>query len=96
MTNSDDGRELPIMVAVNEAIDELHDSLGIHESEFFCECGHVACGERITLTRAEYARLRKDGRPVLTGAHTGRGDARPDHRVRQPRRDVRLAGVTMS
>ena len=32
MTNSDDGRELSIMVAVNGAIDELHHSLGLHES----------------------------------------------------------------
>jgi hypothetical protein len=72
MTNSKNGRELSIMVAVNGAIDELHHSLGVHESEFFCECGHIACGERITLTRAEYARLRKDARPVLTRAHQAR------------------------
>lgn len=72
MTNSDDGRELSIMVAVNEAIDELHESLGLPESEFFCECGHIACGERITLTRAEYERLREETRPVVTGAHRAR------------------------
>ena len=72
MTNSVDGRELSIMVAVNEAIDELHESLGLHESEFFCECAHIACGERITLTRAEYARLREEARPVVTGAHRAR------------------------
>ena len=72
MTNSDDGRELSIMVAVNVAIDELHSSLGLHESDFFCECGHVACGQRITLTRAEYARLREEARPVITVAHRAR------------------------
>jgi hypothetical protein len=72
MTNPDHGRELSIMVAVNRAIDELHHSLGLHESEFFCECGHIACGERITLTRAEYARLRDNARPVISGAHRAR------------------------
>ena len=72
MTNSDDGRELSIMVAVNVAIDELHSSLGLHESDFFCECGHIACGERITLTRAEYARFRENTRPVIAGAHRAR------------------------
>ena len=65
----DTRRELSIMESVNEFIDDLHRSLGLADTEFFCECGHIGCMERITLTRAEFTALRADGQPVLAAAH---------------------------
>jgi hypothetical protein len=56
------------MESINGVIDDLHGSLGLADSDF-CECGHIACKERITLTRAEYASLRDDGGLVLVAAH---------------------------
>ena len=72
MTNSDDGRGWSFMAAVNGVLDDLHSSLGLTDSEFFCECGRIGCGERMTLTRAEYARLREEARPVMIKAHARR------------------------
>lgn len=60
------------MASVNGVIDDLHASLGLADSDFFCECGHIGCKERITLTRAEYASLRNDDRLVLAAAHANR------------------------
>jgi hypothetical protein len=57
------------MESINGVIDDLHGSLGLADSDFFCECGHIARKERITLTRAEYASLRDDGGLVLVAAH---------------------------
>jgi len=78
MTNSDNGHGWSMMAAVNGVMDDLHGSLGIADTQFFCECGGVGCRERIRLTRAEYARLRQEARPVLIEAHA--------------RRDPRVAG----
>lgn len=72
MTNSDNGRGWSVMAAVNGVLDDLHGSLGLTDSEFFCECGRIGCRERITLTRAEYARLREEARPVIIKAHARR------------------------
>jgi hypothetical protein len=43
---------------------ELNDRFGLSEErvDFVCECGHGGCVERIALTRAEYERVRADGR----------------------------------
>ena len=71
MTTSETRRKLPLMVSVNGVIDDLHRSLGLPDSDFFCECGHSGCKERITLTRAEYATLRVDGGLMLVAAHAG-------------------------
>ena len=80
MTTSDTRRNLPLMVSINGVIDDLHRSLGLADSDFFCECGHIACKARITLTRADYASLRDDGGLVLVAAHAngsgGAADAR--------------------
>ena len=73
MQNSGTAGELSMMPAVNDVIDELHRSLGLAASDFFCECGHSDCTERIPLTRTEYARLRKDDQPVLVARHADRG-----------------------
>ena len=72
MTNSSAGNGLPLMATVNGVIDQLHGSLGLTDSDFFCECGHSACKERIRLTRTEYANLRDDHRPVLVADHAHR------------------------
>ena len=61
-----------MMAVVNRVIDELHGSLGLTDSDFFCECGHIDCRERVTLTRTEYARLRDDDRAVLVADHRHR------------------------
>ena len=76
--------EFWMMAVVNGVIDDLHASLGLAESDFFCECGHTECKERITLTRAEYASLRQAGRPLLGGqhAHRGRGLSARQHDLR--------------
>ena len=78
MTNSENGRGRPMMAAmaaVNGVLHDLHGSLGLTDTEFFCECGRIGCRERMTLTRAEYARLREEARPVLIEAHCS-GDPR--------------------
>lgn len=72
MTNPDAGTELSMMATVNGVIDKLHSSLGLTDSDFFCECGHVGCRERIKLTRNEYSHLRDDERPVLATDHEHR------------------------
>ena len=72
MTNSDNGRGWSMMAAVNGVLDQLHGSLGLTDTEFFCECGRIGCSERTTLTRAEYARLREEARPVMIKAHARR------------------------
>lgn len=61
-----------MMATVNRVIDELHGSLGLTDSDFFCECGHIGCKERIKLTRTEYANLRDGDRPVLVADHAHR------------------------
>ena len=61
-----------MMVTVNGVIDDLHRSLDLVDSDFFCECDHIGCKARIRLTRAEYASLRDDGRLVLVPAHADR------------------------
>lgn len=65
----------PLMAAVNEAIDRLHSSLDLADSDFFCECGHAWCKERITLSRGEYAGLLEESRPLLAAAHADRENA---------------------
>lgn len=57
------------MVSINGVIDDLHRSLGLADSDFFCECGHIGCKERISMTRAEYAGVREEGGVVLVAAH---------------------------
>lgn len=79
MTNSDAGSELSMMATVNRVIDELHASLGLADSAFFCECGRIGCKEQITLTRSEYADLRRDDRPLLATEHADRRDDLPAH-----------------
>ena len=76
MTNRTQEPQLPLMAAANDVIDELHRSLGLPDSDFFCECAHIGCRERTTLTRDEFARLRSKSRPVVIAAHAHRlGDA---------------------
>ena len=73
MTNSDPRGELqPLIVEVNVALYDLHGSLDLGYSDFFCECGDMRCRERTMLTRAQYASLRKQGRLVLVAAHAQR------------------------
>lgn len=72
MTNSDAGIQWSMMATVNGAIDKLHGSLGLTDSDFFCECGRSDCKERIKLTRTEYAKLRDDHRTLLVADHAHR------------------------
>lgn len=57
------------MAAVNDEIDRLHGSLDLPDSEFFCECGHTGCAERVKLSREEFASLRAESRLLLVAAH---------------------------
>ena len=52
-----------IMRQVNERIDEIAQSLGgpDHLYEFICECSRLDCVQRISLTIAEYERVREQG-----------------------------------
>jgi len=63
------------MAMVNDEIQRLHGSLGLLDSEFFCECGHTSCKERVTLSRDEFAALRAGSRRLLVAAHVNGGDA---------------------
>jgi len=51
------------------------------EWEFLCECGHVACSERVLLTLRSYEALRRRGDDVLAPGHTvdevARGNGHP-------------------
>jgi hypothetical protein len=54
------GRRQSLFREVNEHIDELAESFDLQEKmTIFCECGSGKCGEQITLTEAEYERLRR-------------------------------------
>ena len=64
--------QLAVMGAVNDVIEELHHSLGLRDSDFFCECADIGCRERITLSRAEFARLRSESLPVVVAGHAHR------------------------
>ncbi len=57
------------MFVANEAIDQLHRSFDLADSDFFCECGDIHCKERITLSRAEYAGLRDESRLPMAPDH---------------------------
>ena len=38
---------------------------------FVCECGNLPCPEVVTMTSAEYVRLRGRGKPVYAPGHSG-------------------------
>ena len=76
-----------MMAAVNAEIDRLHSSLGMAESDFFCECGDVACKERVTISRGEYASWRESARPLLVAAHADR-ESTADTELRELRGKV--------
>lgn len=56
---------------VNERIGELADSFELSSEplDLVCECGDATCMDRITMTRAEYERLRSD--PLEFAVHSG-------------------------
>ena len=83
------------MAAVNDAIDRLHQSLDLADSDFFCECGDKWCKERVTLSRAEYARWREEGRPLCVVAHADRG-SNAESELRELRRQVRQFQGTLT
>ena len=72
MTNRTQEPQFPLMGAVNEVIEDLHRSLGLPDSDFFCECADIGCRARITLTRHEFAQLRSESHPVVVAAHAHR------------------------
>ncbi|MEO6349674.1 MAG: ANTAR domain-containing protein [Candidatus Limnocylindrales bacterium] len=75
MSASARDHEESLMAAVNQAIDRVHSSLDLADSDFYCECGLTWCKERITLSRAQYAGLLEDPRPLLAAAHAYRENA---------------------
>ena len=97
MSTSSEGHKRALMMAtVNEAIDRLHSSLDLADSDFFCECGRIECKERLTLSRAEYANLLDESRPLVVSAHADREDA-TDTELRALRGQVdRLQGTLAS
>ena len=72
MMNCTQEQQLPLMAAVYDVIENLHRSLGLADSDFFCECDNSRCKERLTLTREEFAQLRLESRPVVVPAHVRR------------------------
>ena len=61
---------------VNENIAEIGERFGLHEEtlELICECGQPDCAERLSVTAAEYERLRAAGYRVVVPGHAyGRG-----------------------
>ena len=90
-TDAEDARSM--MATVNLVLDDLHRSLDLADTDFFCECGHIGCKERLTLTRAEYADFRERRQPLLADAHAHRRSATlaTVHDIRAGRR---LAGAT--
>jgi hypothetical protein len=54
---------------VNERVREVSDAGPAELIGFLCECGDARCTESISLTRAEYERLRSD--PLLFGVKPG-------------------------
>lgn len=84
-----------MMAAVNDAIDHLHHSLDLADSDFFCECGDRGCKERVTLSRAEYARWREESRPLLVVAHADRGSS-GDSELRELRGQVHQLHGTLA
>lgn len=72
MRDSNTQHAASMMETVNLVLDNLHRSLGLADTDFFCECGHIGCKERLRLTRAEYATLQKRGQPLLVDAHSHR------------------------
>lgn len=95
MSTSSGDYEAPLMAAVNKAIDRLHSSLDLADSDFFCECGHIGCKERITLSRAEYASLCEESRPLLAAAHADRESA-ADTELRELRGQVHQLQGTLA
>jgi AraC-like DNA-binding protein len=52
---------------VNERIRDVADTLQLEdESEFVCECGDLACTERIRVARTDYEVTRREPRRFLT------------------------------
>jgi len=57
---SEIGQRQSLFREVNERIDELAESLDLQEEmTIFCECASDNCHEQITLTEAEYRKLRR-------------------------------------
>jgi hypothetical protein len=56
---------------VNERIENLADTFDLKTQplDLICECGDGACEERLTMTRAEYEKLRSD--PHQFAVHPG-------------------------
>lgn len=54
---------------VNERVSEVSDADAAERIDFLCECGDARCTESISLTRAEYERVRSD--PLLFGVKPG-------------------------
>lgn len=96
MSSSSAHHKRPLIGTANEAIDRLHRSLDLADSDFFCECGHSGCKERITLSRAEYASLLEESRPLIAPAHADRESA-ADTELRTLRGQVhQLQGTLVS
>ena len=47
---------------VNERVRTINEGFSqvLEDAEFICECGNEGCAERITLTLADYERIRSD------------------------------------
>lgn len=75
MSTSSEVRKRLLLAEANQEVDGLHRSFDLPDSEFFCECGHIGCKERITLSRDEYAGLRDQSRPLIAPAHADREGA---------------------
>ena len=56
---------------VNERINELAEHFGLEDQplDLVCECGDPNCVDRISMSRAEYERLRSD--PTHFAVHAG-------------------------
>ena len=69
------GRNEALFREVNERIEELNETFRVTTDEFeiVCECGDLGCDERVTVSPAEYERVRSD--PTLFMVVSGHEDA---------------------
>ena len=55
---------------LHDSIYELLERLGSEDGDFWCECSHIDCDERVLLTLREYAATRqRDNEILLSGTH---------------------------
>jgi hypothetical protein len=81
------GRNEALFRAVNEQIEDLTATFQVTTDEFeiVCECANIACSEQLTVSAAEYERVRSD--PTLFILVPGHEDASSEAVVEEDQGD---------